>query len=331
MSDMNAALGMIAKLQRAAAAGNPRAKAELAKLTAAFAQAQIVGDGEEEEAAEDESVIGEGEEAEMYIQGDQLEQADRLLSGPLRHVDSLTQKAMLRRHRDSAVNLAAPPTNTNPPSAQGALFGNQGTPDSTKNPIELARWTADADIECTNFTVTAALVRAFTNDFALQLTSRGFLLIQWGTRGLAFNIEVDIGQGCELTLTGSNVSVSVFCEPTVQLASTYTTGLPYSVGISFRQGNRTAPLTRTKVLDLLGGSPGEFIIPPFAKRFWVMSQPTSNLTINVREQDSSILASWVQPAGVPPTTPYILPGSIANLDVTPVANSTVTVVFELDV
>jgi len=246
-------------------------------------------------------------------------------------LDDFDQEFQLGQAKAAESAAVSPPTNTNPVSAQNAILGGQSTPDSRQQPVEVARWNGDNDAECTNFTVTAALVKPPLSQQNFNVSYRGYLVVQWGIRGYTFNIEVDIGQGVEFTLTGSFCSVQIFCEASV--ASNV--GPPYTAGVSFREANRTAPLTRSKtgLLKTAGAGSTSIIVPPFAKKFWVLSTDTTQTyTVTIQEPDATSITSFVIPANTLPTTSYILPASAAFVVVASGTSSVLgSVVFELDV
>lgn len=323
------------RLMRAAQAGDPRARQELMKLQQAAQQVRqltqlvengapaptISVEGEAEAEGEEDNVGGMLD----YSSGDALEVADRLLRGPLQHVDSLEAKALIMRHRDAAQDATAPRQNVNPPSAANAVIGNQATPDARFPPIEVARWSGE-DSEATNFTITAGFTKPPGNNANNgNVTNNTFLVIQWGVRAYTFNMEVDIGTGVELTLTGSFCIVQVATDPGIA----ENVSLPLIAGIAFRQGNRTTSLTRTK-RNYAGGA-ASVTIPPFAKKFFVVPTNSANtVTISLQEPDGTVVSGFTVPANALPSTAYIIPPGATILNFQPSAGFA-NIVFELNV
>lgn len=245
--------------------------------------------------------------------------------------DDLAREAILMEQGAAAAAAAAPPSSTNPVSATNTPLGGQATPDSTKPPVEVARWVGD-DREATNFTITASFVQPPQSAGVLSgIGGRSYLIVQWGCRGVANSMEVDVGNGCEFTLTGSFVSVSVAYDG--RSVNGATQGQPVAVSLAFRDGNRTTPLTRTKIFNSVGNVAGQlFLIPPFAKQFFVIPTTiTATCEIILQEADGFQIIDFTQGAGGLPLAPYPMPANAYQMFVKPSATCPVTVIFYLSV
>lgn len=239
--------------------------------------------------------------------------------------DDLARDAILMQDGAAARAAIAPPSNTNPASATNTPLGGQATPDSRKPPVEVARWVGD-DSEATNFTVTAALVIPTTGaGNNASVTNNAFLQVQWGVRGFTFNMQVDIGTGCEFTLAGSFVSVAIGTDPGISEFVSQ----PMVAGVAFREGNRTAPLTRT-LRNYVGGL-ASAAIPPFAKKFFVVAASgTATVAITLQEPDGTVVATLTVAAGNLVTGSYIIPPGATIINWTP-SVAAAQIIFELNV
>lgn len=330
-------------LERAAQAGDPRAKAELKKLQIAFLSAAaptILGDDGDE--IDSDIAIGAG--ALDYNRGDNLEIADRLLSGPLQHVDSLEAKAILMRHREAAQAKVAPWSNSNPPSASGAILGNQITllPDAPE--VEVARWTGADEVETGPVTVTLGYVQLNSLQtpgaiFAGQL--RPIARVVWGTRGMVFTADIDLGTGAQLTITASTVSVRMLMPS--KAGTTPGASIVCSAMISFKQCVRTAPLTNTVYVDGLAGGgtqSADIAIPAFAKgvRIW-RSAPGNAIRFIINGLGGNQTTAFSIPAStdanaeaVPPAF-FELPGNSTTFSIlnSGAGATDIMAVFELEI
>ena len=200
--------------------------------------------------------------------------------------DDLTHKSLLRAKKQANINAAAPFTSTNPVSVLSGTLGGQLTVNSglgggigvatpPGSPAQTANWVGD-DSETCPITITLAPVQQI-GTFTLSTRrpgARPYAIIQFGTRGMMVQAQVDIGTGCQLTVSGSSCTVQVALDG-------YTAGadIPLNDQISmilagmisaFNPIFRTAPLTRTIYFDGADAAAGIATVPPFAKnvKFW---------------------------------------------------------------
>ena len=202
--------------------------------------------------------------------------------------DDLTHKSLLRAKKQANAAAAAPPVSTNPASSTGAVLGGQltvysapgmgnGVATPPGSPLQTANWVGD-DSETCPITITLAPVQqigALSGLYtARQPGPRPYAIIQFGTRGMLVSAQVDIGTGCQLTVSGSSCTVQVCLDG-------YTAGANIPLGdqvsmilagmvSAFSPIFRTAPLTRTIYFDGAQAAAGSTIVPPFAKsvKFW---------------------------------------------------------------
>jgi hypothetical protein len=241
-------------------------------------------------------------------------------------LDDFDQEFQLGVQKSAEAAAQAPPTNQNPASATTAILGGQATPTAGQPSLEVARWVGQ-DSEATNFTITAQPIRPPTviNPPNGNISANAFLIIQWGVRSYTWTIEVDIGTGVELTLTGSFVSVSIAVDP----GFVVTQGQQITAGISFREGNRTSLLTRT-IYDYTGGAQS-VSIPPFAKKvFLVPSSATATISFNFQQPDATVTYTGTIPAATVPPAAIIIPPGSTILNFQP-SGGTAQAIFELNV
>lgn len=241
--------------------------------------------------------------------------------------DDLARDALMMQYEREERARIAPTISHIPASAAKTPLGGQATPNAAGNPIEVLRWAGD-DTEATNFTISAAPVWEAGTAQPTSITQRTFLQVQWGTRSQMQYAEIDVGKGCKFPLAGSFITVAVFCEASVSNNN----GQPIAVSLGFGNTSRASLLTRTKVFIGNLGAAQTVIVPPFAKKFFVsVSSATATATVQEQEPDGTVLEQFTQAAAATPTTSYVLPGSCAQLVVTPSGNTNFTVVFELGI
>jgi len=274
----------VAQLRKRAATGDVIAKQELVRISEMAAKAarqvrekQVLGAlaiahqvNMQREAQDD------AERAALYTP-DRFDiadaTADLAVSG-----DSLDKKVAARRAEWQQLDQMAPFMRTNPVSALNGTLGNQATltiggPDATEADAraQVVLWQGD-DAETTPITVTLAPVAGvnaapYRNSATVGVPpAYPYAIVQFGTRGFLANFEVDIGQGCQFTLTASTVSVEVALEqPAAPTANSVEAQL--SAMLSFGPTNRQpAPITRTLRRSVTAGVTEAFIVPHYASR-----------------------------------------------------------------
>lgn len=191
--------------------------------------------------------------------------------------DDLVHKSMLRAKKHASINAAAPFTTTNPVSILTGTLGGQlqvftgpvvGGVVTRGSPAQTANWIGE-DAETHPLTVTLAPVQQVDTGIVLPFGTRPFGIIQFGTRGMMVKAEVDIGTGCQFTVSGSSITVQVCLDgggsavPGEQ-ASMILAGMVSAFYPIFR----TTPITRTVYLDPLpsGSVTVNVSVPPFAKK-----------------------------------------------------------------
>ena len=240
-------------------------------------------------------------------------------------LDDFDQEFELGQQKTADAQAVAPPANTNPPSSITAILGGQAQVSANQPPIEVARWVGD-DTEATNVTINVGPVSP-QNTFAnTNYSYRNYARVQFGTRGFLLPVEVDLGQGCQFTVSGSMVTVALAVDPNPN--ATFNQSAQLVGMMSFRQANRTAPITRTRYIDLLTGSE-DVLVPPFAKRvtFYVINI-TANATFDFLDSQSNVAGIYTLAAGTQSAT-LVLPGDCVAVQVNVSAQSSVRMVFEL--
>lgn len=165
--------------------------------------------------------------------------------------DDLAAAVIHRNQTQQILGNQAPFVRDTPASAAKSILGNTAVAISGQQPIAVARWTADSDIETQPVTVTVVPVeQQFTplgSAVAGTAQYRPYSRITFGTAGYSTRAEVDVGLGRQFTISGSMVQVEVALE-----AQTNTppdaVQMQIAGWLSFKTIVRTAPLTRTKYL-----------------------------------------------------------------------------------
>lgn len=246
---------------------------------------------------------------------DDLEQAD-WLSRKMGNADSLTQKVALRNQRHADLSSVAPFARSNPPSVLAGTLGGQQSVMAGQQ-IQVANWGGD-DAETTCVTVTLGPVQPIN----VQIPHAGQLfrpygIVQFGTRGFMVKAEVDIGAGCQFTVTGSSVTVQVALPLDNTTDPANVTTMKLTGMLSFQQIFRTTPITRTLYLFNDVSPTTNYIIPAFAKELTLWKQlQADDYSIVVRSANGSASQALQVGAGDVMTTPMLLAGEAYSVDVT---------------
>ncbi len=202
--------------------------------------------------------------------------------------DDLAAEVIHREGTHAALNDKAGFTRTNPPSALHGNLGSQASPVPGKDSIEVARWTGASDAETTNVTFTFGRVTKLlaTTPFGPAIQPvRPVGIIGFGTSAFLSSFEVDIGLGCQATLTASQMSLAVKLDPTPNPANT-PPDTTLAGMLSFQVVTRAPRLTRSVYIDNLGAgaTSTRTLIPLFAK------------TLQVLRYDISLAVPGAEPA-----------------------------------
>ncbi len=244
------------------------------------------------ERAGDREEIAVGEDGQPFYEQDALDVADGM-SGI---TDDLTRKAMLRSQEHARLETVAPFARINPPSILKGTMGGQdrvatgdGVTEVERN-AQVALWGGD-DAETTSVTVTFSQVQQLNNAAGLVMTSDAVVIpygiIQFGTRGFLVKAEVDIGLGCQITLSASRVSLQVALEPTTGIRKT----AQLSGMLSFHPIVRTKPITRTKYFTTAVAAV-TVLCPAFAKDV-VVFRDTIGVAMTLLFLDSNAAVRYV--------------------------------------
>lgn len=203
--------------------------------------------------------------------------------------DDLARDVILQEQSRAALGQSASFVRINPASSIKAVLGgiatlttpatNAALQTLISNAQQVAMWVADDNSETVAITVTfgpiATIIQLVNQLNPSEL--RPFGVVQFGTRGALQTVEVDIGRGCQLTVSGTQVNVSVALDApslgNVQNTTTLT-GM-----ISFYPIQKHVGLQRTRYVDALaaGVTTGKLVVPPFARDLTIYnSGVTSN-------------------------------------------------------
>lgn len=148
----------------------------------------------------------------------------------------------------------------NPPSATNQnLGGNVAlTSDVVIVSKALASWTG-TDAESGPVTVTLGVITPLA---VITVAVRPFAYVRWGSYGVNFNAEIDIGTGRQFTVNASMIEVEGALDA---LSASNTAQANLAASLSFRPMVRTSSLIRTKYADSLAQNGTSTItVPPFA-------------------------------------------------------------------
>lgn len=248
--------------------------------------------------------------------------------------DELGREILMRQHQTAELNQQANFVRHAPISAVGQQLGSTQNvaPGETK---QVARWDGVDDSEAQAVTVVLGPVRALPPPQGTGVNTIPFATILWGNRGTLQQADIDIGRGCQLTVTASSVQVLVGLEDNAANGTLDLTGM-----ISFGTCVRTLPLTRSVyIADLKAGTSNTKIdVPAFAKRVTLMRvNPTVDVSLTLLDYSFSGAygVDFAATAGGFETLPlnYVdLTGDIAHIQVSNngAADTMVRLLFELD-
>lgn len=257
---------------------------------------------------------------------------------PTNDLDAYTQ---LQAQQRAAENAIAPFTCINPASADRGNLGQSvllkpGRTISTSvfadgEPQLVANWPGD-DREACPVVVTAAPALPYSSNIARIVAK-----IQWGVHGAKFEVLVDVGTGFELTISASNVYLSLYLEGgdfTTSGAATETDTLA-SGAIGFQQADHQQAVVRSvRSAGLVTGAGGGFTVsrPAFATSLlsFERSDTGGPTTLTFRDQNNTTIFVRQYAALAYVGAPISLPSEIASVFVTNGgADSKITLVFGL--
>lgn len=301
-------------LKRRADSGDTRAKIELAKINtnpqaraalsglAAAAKALTAANARHVMQAVDD-VVGAADEAEELIAGDDLEASDHVAQNLPPGSDSLDHKAQLLKIKWRQLDQQASFARVNPPSVlKGTIGGQQVVRSDDGIALQVANWPGE-DPETVPVSFTFAPVEQLSqHGFELATRAIPYGIIQFGTRGMMVKAEVDIGTGCQGTLSASAVTLQVALEPFVptNLALQQPGIMKLAGMLSFHTIVRTAPLTRTRYReDHLGGGAfsSQIPVPPFSKSVFLPGTGGAGLVLDFMDVNESNIYSFTIPVG----------------------------------
>lgn len=235
----------------------------------------------------------------------------------------------------AAISREAPFVSSNPPSAVESILGGQVLCLMGKLAQTVAYWTGkDSDtlpVTCM-FGLAQYTNMSTSGKTANDAAFRPYGIVRFGTRGFLTAVTVDIGMGCQFTVSGSQVILDVG----IDTASTNTSYVPSAnlLGmISFNQIVRTTPITRTFYSDNLTNSSTFLVdVPQFAKRVVVIRAPFNGSFIVEGYQDNGVSNFAQTVAASTMMDTLTLPGDTNQILVTNNSGSTLTsvrVIFEL--
>lgn len=358
-------LAAYAALKKRADAGDPSAKADLAKLAAdPKAVMQIRAASARTKQRTQNNIAGlvaltqvqgdSEEEVDEYVPGtDDIEDADRAHrqlppgSGDLEH------KAALRHNRAAVLNQQAPFSNTNPPDVVNGMQGNAAIVQPGQL-IQVCNYQGD-DAHCAPLTLSVFPVQQLHIEDAGSNgvgpidvpTFRPFARIRFGCKGAAAEALIDIGTGFQLTVAGSMTTIEVGLHDDVSGTPLNQFDLQYQsmklAGMisAFKPIVRTAPLTYTVYADAIAGAGTTFYyIPPFAKSVLFVKNGVSIATdVHLVVSSLSVNDPNAQyeidiPANAQQTVPLLLSGNASFVSATNAggtADITGQFIFELDI
>lgn len=264
--------------------------------------------------------------------------------------DDLARDVHLQDKARAQLGQVAPFTRIQPPSVLNGVLGGQVTAASAiakggvmpkGMPVQVANWQGTDDSETTPVTVTFIPVQQLGTSAGANVAPRPVGLVTFGTKGFASTLEVDIGTGCQFTVSGSSVTLSVFMDGFGVNGS----GNPVADGsqvsmilagmLSFHSVFRTTPIKRTVYFDLLAGIGDNIVaVPAFASRVWFVRNNTATVSANLFFKDAAgeIKYDFTLATGTQMNDPIALAGDITAIDVVKTAGASTfaSLIFELE-
>lgn len=261
--------------------------------------------------------------------GDEIDRAESVAQR-MRTSDQLAFKAALRDDKWRELREIAPFVRPNPSSILRGTFGGQQEVSSGKTE-QVALWQGD-DPETLPISVTLAPVEQVVTVTAIGAppSFRPFGIVQFGTRGFMVKAEVDIGKGCQFTVSASAVSLQVAMDPVARVSgvAVQVPGTMKLTGmLSCYPIERSMVITRTRYVDDPAAQ-SNFVVPPFAKELTFLRDETIPVVINFKDALGAVIYSTVMPAGTTRTT--LLSPDIALIDVVAGGGVTGRLVFGLE-
>lgn len=332
------ALQAYLNLKKRADAGDPKAKAEIAKLVAnptAVARLKAIA-AQATQAAQLISALTvaptqvQGNEEEPIgspddiYDGDDIELAERVHRQLPPGSDSLDHKALLRKARASASAAVSQFMNTNPPSVFGAQLGQIVTVRSDDiAPKAVVNWQGeDAHTQPVTLTLTPVQVLPVNN--AAAVAAAPYADIVFGTSAFSQTVRVDIGRGVQVTVSGASVAALVGLD----VQSGFAIGMQIAGLLSFGNVSRNTRITRTINLGtIVSILPVNNAIPLFARDVQLVSADvTSTATVDVLDSAGNQLQQIKYASGdYSLRQPMPLASGAASITVT--ANGTFNLIF----
>ncbi|HEY2743371.1 MAG TPA: hypothetical protein VGL86_02055 [Polyangia bacterium] len=260
--------------------------------------------------------------------------------------DDLAANVLYRQAQTQAANANSPFVNQNPPAAATSMLGSAQQVSTAlgangvlpRGPqVMLANWQDDS-AQTSPVVITFAPVKTISGVSALVDAARPIGIIGFGTAAFQAIIEVDIGAGCQVQVSGSSVTASVALEGGNSGGVTDGDQLTMTLCamLSFRTIERTTPITKSVYFDPLSGIGSHLVaVPAFAKKVWLTRNNLATVSVDIFGQDSVGERRWQYSLATTAnmTDPIILDGSITNIEVvkTAGADSSAQLIFELGV
>jgi hypothetical protein len=185
----------------------------------------------------------------------------------------------------------------------------------------VARWDSDDQSESREWTITLTPVQSILAAAASGQTSlRPFGRIAVGTfNQLISDLDVDIGNGVEFTVSGSSVMVSVGMDPTSTSYGTAGSMILSGMMTPRAVARAAVRITRTRYLDSAVGNP-TVSVPRFARDLTPYRTITANAyTLVMQDQFGNSLYSVIIAANTFTVDPILIAGDVQLVQVVPTA------------
>lgn len=242
--------------------------------------------------------------------------------------DEFYGRVGMKQERFVELNREAPFARTNPVSILNGILGNAALIASGETAKMLVNWQG-LDAETTPVAITLAVAAAnpdlISTPGGTATSIKPYGIVQFGTGGFLVSVEVDIAQGCEFSVSGSQIAVSVAMDP--QINTEAVAQQRVTAMLSFRSINRHSRLTRTRYVPLLTAAAvsGYYVIPVFAQDLIVLFDEP-NLTSTISWYTQTGLALGVNRIAASTTeqmkVPILVPKNAWGLTVTNSSGST---------
>lgn len=234
-----------------------------------------------------------------------------------RPVGDLLMLAGAQQAAQHEASTAAPFTNINPPSAFRALLGGSKDAPAGRGEFQVVNWVGD-DSEAKPVTVawSSLGIVGQIDPLGIIIDARPIVRIKWGTRDALHSVDIDVGNGGQLTIVASVVYVDLINAD----ANNNNTIFRLLASVGYYTAVRTAPLILSSFVNIPAGGTVSVKRPPFASRLYSFERNNTADGYTLGFQPLATLTppqyTYVIAGGAHLTLPIVLADNIDHVDVT---------------